>query len=421
MGRNILGCCCLSLLLVACPLGAQEVVPVGPELLITDSDDLSGSPAVAADAAGNFMVVWTTYESEIRGQLFDVDGDPQGPAFQVNSYTTGGQGSPAVTAKGDDEFVVVWFSAVGEPPEIEQTLEGQRFQTDGTPVGSQFPVTPDTVQLFAPSIAATAGGEFVVVWRNYDFVDGYKIRAQRMSADGMPLNDQFQVGTYPTNRQYDPQVAADADGNFVVAWESYGSYGDDNQENSIQARRFDSSGVPRGDQFQVNTQIGNFQDMPAVGVAEDGTFVVAWRSAVSYTLEGQRYDSDGTPQGGQFQLNDPLGGSGTFGRDPVIASGPGDAFLVAWRSGVSLGDDTVDDSIQARFFPAGGGPGEPLFQVNSYTTGDQNRPAVATTGHGEFLVTWREPGVRGQFLEIPPLFVDGFESGDTSAWTNTNP
>ena len=419
MNRDTLGYGLLSLILLSCPLNAQGVDPVSPEVLITEAD-IAGTPA-AADAAGNFMVVWTTYDVEIQGQIFDATGEAQGPPFQVNSYTTGGQGGATVVAKGDGEFVVVWGSFVGEPPEVEQTLQGQRFTADGTAVGSQFEVTPDRVQLFDPSAAATADGEFVVVWRNYNFVDGYKIRGRRMSADGMLVGDEFQVATYPTDRQYDPQIAADGDGNFVVVWESYGSPGDDISENSIQARRFDSSGQPQGDQFQVNTQTFNFQDMPAVGVAEDGSFVVAWRSAVSYTLEGQRFTAGGLPQGGQFQIDDPIGGLGTFGRDPVVANGPDDAFLVAWRSGISLGNDTDDDSIQARFFPAGGGPGEPLFQLNSYTTGDQIRPLIATDGHGELLVAWREPALHGQFLRVPTIFADGFESGDTTAWSSTHP
>ncbi len=412
MTRSIVGFIILSLcVLVAGPLSGQGVVPVGAELVVTASDDLAGSTSAAADAAGNFFVVWASYDSEIQGRLFDAGGAPQGPAFQVNSYTTGGQGGPHVAAKGDGEFVVVWISVIGEPPDIEITLEGQRFEADGTAAGSQFQAAPHSPTLSRLSSAPTGGGEFVVVWSTYSFsVNGYTIRGRRMSSEGLPLGAEFQVNTHPTNRQYDPLVKSDADGDFVVVWESYGSFGNDHSESSIQARRFASSGAPLGNQFQVNTEIIAFQQTPALAVAEDGTFVIAWRTYVSYTIEGQRFAADGSFLGDQFQIDDPM--ISGEGRDPEAASGPGDSFLVTWRS--PLGSES---DIQARYFPAGGGPGEPQFQVNSYTTGAQNGLAVATDRNGEFLVVWRHPTIRGQFLEVT-LFADGFESGDTTAWSS---
>ncbi len=405
----------LVLCFAARPLGGQGVVAVGPELEITDLD-VAGTPSTAALSSGDFVVVWATYDYELQGRLFAVGGAPQGPAFQINSYTTGGQGGPKVAAVGDD-FVVVWGSFVGEPPDIEITVEGQVFEADGTASGSQFEVAPDSPFIGSRSVAATGDSEFVVVWNSYDFVDGYTVRGRRFASDGLPQGDEFQVETYLSNRNYEPLVKSDADGDFVVVWESYGSLGSDSYANSIQARRFTPSGVPLGDQFQVNSQTLGYQDMPALAVAEDGAFVVAWTSTRSYSTEGQRFASDGSPAGGQFRI-DGLPGDG---REPELASGPGDAFLATWRSPVSTGTDSDDDSIQARFFPAGGDPAEPFFQVNSYTTGEQERPAVAGDGKGRFLVIWREPTIRGQFLATTSVFADGFESGDTTAWPITSP
>ena len=73
----------------------------------------------------------------------------------------------------------------------------------------------------------------------------------------------------------------------------------------------------------------------------------------------------------------------------------------------------------------------PEFQVNTYTTGVQSRPAVAIDNIGEFVVTWSDEyqqnfslGIFGQrFMAAPPvgIFADGFESGDTAAWSSTVP
>src|SRR5690349_6099926 len=64
---------------------------------------------------------------------------------------------------------------------------------------------------------------------------------------------------------------------------------------------------PLGPQFQVNTYTSNSQSVPAVAADSAGNFVVTWRSpgqdGSSYGVFGQRYDSAGTPQGGEFQVN----------------------------------------------------------------------------------------------------------------------
>ncbi len=74
-------------------------------------------------------------------------------------------------------------------------------------------------------------------------------------------------------------------------------------------------------------------------------------------------------------------------------------------------------------FPIGG-----EFQVNTYINLDQYLPAVATDARGTFVVVWDSIGsagtdnsgssIQGQRYE-GPIFTDGFESGDTSAWSST--
>ena len=49
------------------------------------------------------------------------------------------------------------------------------------------------------------------------------------------LGNEFQVNTYTPNNQLFPAVAADSDGNFVVAWQSEGQ---DGSSNGVFAQRF---------------------------------------------------------------------------------------------------------------------------------------------------------------------------------------
>src|SRR5262245_10426985 len=69
----------------------------------------------------------------------------------------------------------------------------------------------------------------------------------------LPAGPGFQVNSYTTNNQYGPSVAADADGDFVVVWQSQGSSGGDSSGYSIQGQRYTRAGSAVGSQFQVNT------------------------------------------------------------------------------------------------------------------------------------------------------------------------
>ena len=64
------------------------------------------------------------------------------------------------------------------------------------------------------------------------------IQGQRYTSDGSPVGSQVQVNTYTTGSQEYSSVSLDSDGDFVVVWESDGSEGTDSSSTSIQARQF---------------------------------------------------------------------------------------------------------------------------------------------------------------------------------------
>ncbi|MEO1088388.1 MAG: hypothetical protein AAFY88_29500, partial [Acidobacteriota bacterium] len=85
--------------------------------------------------------------------------------------------------------------------------------------------------------------------------------------------------------------------------------------------------------------------------------------------------------------------------------------------------------ILGRFLRPTGRPVCPDATINRQTALAQRVPAVAGGG-GRFFVTWQTeapvpmPGqtasVKARFI-VPPLFADGFESGDFSAWSAVVP
>ena len=94
-----------------------------------------------------------------------------------------------------------------------------------------------------------------------------------MGAADWAAAEETQVNTYTVNAQGDPSVAMDADGDFVVTWESNGQSGGTFAMNDVYAQRFDSNGDPAGVEFAVWASSYNQQN-PAAAMDGDGNFVI---------------------------------------------------------------------------------------------------------------------------------------------------
>jgi hypothetical protein len=241
------------------------------------------SPSVAASADGHFVVTWRSVGSfgnddwgySIQARRFGADGSPADPTeFQVNTYTA-------------------------------------------------------YDQLF-PNIATTPAGDFVVVWQNAYIPGGDPfgggIQARRFRADGIPLDPvEFQVNTYTSGGQWGPTVATSGDSEFLVAWSSVGSAGTDHDGDSVQVRRFrwDGSVIDEED-YQVNTYTPRLQAVPKLAVGSDGDFVVAWNSQGSfgddqdgYSVQARRF---GRPTINVNSSSGGTGGPGCMLRDAIAAA-----------------------------------------------------------------------------------------------------
>ncbi len=406
---------------------AQDLIPLGDELQVTPTTTttwFSNYPGVAVTTGGDFLVVWQRVvppgpEVDIFGRLYFADGSPQGDELQINTYTTDTQFRPRAVGLPDGGFVVVWNSHADSSG---TSIQAQLLASDGSKVGEELLVnTYTTGDQLEPAVAAAADGRFVVAWQS----SGSGIRAQRFEADGSPLDDELQVDSHTTFNATDPVVAAAADGDFVVAWTSDGSNGSDTSFTSIQGQRFSASGAPTGDQFQVNTYTTDEQVRPSIATVAAGGFAVVWQTpnyGASRTIRGRRFDADGTPAATDFQI-DSLGGAP---RRSEIASRPHGDFMVVWTSDVSSGNDSSFHSIQGRFYDPGGSPTDDQFQINTTTSGRQYLSTVGSDASGHFIVAWTDYDilgdqtvtVHGQRFVTSEIFADGFESGDTSGWSD---
>jgi large repetitive protein len=391
---------------LAAPAGTQT--PLGPEFRANEfTIDIQARPAVATDAAGNFVVAWHSFDQDgdstgIMARRYDAAGNPRGPEFQVNTYTTNGQFNPEVAHAPDGSFVVVWTS-YGQDGST-QGVFGRRFDAAGSPASAEFQVNTDTTNYQAKGrVAFAPDGGFVVVWESAaGDGDSFGVFGQRFDAAANPVGTQFQVNSYTTGYQYSPAVAGDGSGGFVVVWESYGQ-DSGGPDLGIFGQRFDAGGHPVGAEFLVNSTTAGYQFLPSVAADRDGSFTVAW-SSDDNDLSGiwaRRFDAAAVPAGSEFPVNTTAAGNQI---EPVLAMDGGNLTAV-WESS---GQDGSDFGIAARRFDCQGQPLGDDFVVNAFTTGYQARPVVAAAG-GDFVVAWQsrdqdgsEDGVFGRrFRGLP--------------------
>ena len=111
---------------------AGSGAPIGPEFRVnTYTSGFQHGAAVALDAAGDFVVVWTSGNQDgssygVFGQRYASSGMPLGPEFRVNTYTPSDQAHPTVSSDTAGTFVVVWDSRYQDDP-FGSGVFGQRY------------------------------------------------------------------------------------------------------------------------------------------------------------------------------------------------------------------------------------------------------------------------------------------------------
>jgi hypothetical protein len=351
---------------------------------------------VAMDSAGNFVISWVSTGEDreawdIYAQRYNSSGVPQGSEFRVNSTTTSHFMESSVAMDSVGNFVVTWHSSHGSPDGYNIDIYAKRYNSSGVALGSEFRVnTYTTSDQTSPSVAMDSAGNFVITWDS-NGQDGSEggIYAKRYNSSGVPQGSDFRVNTYTTSSQTAPSVAMNGAGNFVVTWESGGQ---DGSLEGVYAQRYNSSGVAQGSEFRVNTTTTDSQENPSMAIDSAGNFIISWHSrALDMDLRdadiyAQRYNSSGVPQGSEFRVNT-YTTSTQF--SPSVAMDSVGNFVVTWHSHYVNPDGTGDVDIYAQRYNSSGVPQGSEFRVNTYTTSSQAFASVAMDGAGNFVVSWQ--------------------------------
>jgi hypothetical protein len=314
-----------------------------------------------------------------------------GIEFQVNSYTTGQQRRAAAAMEGNGDFVVVWQSARDGDA---YGIFAQRFSSGGSRLGGEFQINSYTPDLQTrPAVGMDADGDFVVAWQS-DYQDGGDVGvfARRFSSVGTALGIEFQVNTYTSYSQGRAAVAVSAFGDFVVTWDSV--FQDDGDATGVFAQRFASSGAAVGVEFLVNSITIDFQSYPGIAMDSDGDFVVAWGS--QYQTGGlrgvfaRRFSSAGVSSG-EFRVNTYTPGSQSY---PSVGMDQDGNFVIAWESYGGQDGDAI--GLFAQRFASSSVPIGGEFQINVSTVAPQQELSAAMSADGSFVAAWSDGQVRAR-------------------------
>ncbi len=298
------------------PLGTQFQANTSTTSRLNDASVISLTD-------GGFLATWSYNDQGgfgsdqpifgLYGQKYDVNGNPRGGEFRLNSSASGYRENASVVSLTNGGFVITWGNSY-----FDNAIRGQRFDANSNPVGSEFVVTSSAqinlgngvAQIKPSTIAPLSNGGFIVLW--HSSIDGVDIYGQKYASNGEAVGSAFRVNTTTTGWQYEPSATLLANGDTLITWQSTPS---NSSYEDIYAQRLDSNGNLVGEEFLVNTN--NTQDrqfLSATTALSDGGYVITWTDQATYGIYAQVFNNDlvleGTPEDndlivtiGSFSIN----------------------------------------------------------------------------------------------------------------------
>ncbi|MCA9734541.1 MAG: T9SS type A sorting domain-containing protein [Deferribacteres bacterium] len=246
----------------------------------TFTDTTQSYPSIATLSNGGFIISWQSDEQDgdrtgIFAQQFQENGEKLNDEFQVNTYTNYYQSTPKIAALSEGGYVICWVS--NGQDNSGSCIIAQLFDESGQKHGTEFLVNTHTLNhQSTPSIVASLNGGFIICWSSLE-QDGseFGIFAQRFDKNANKLDKEFQVNTFTSFSQVLPEITALPNGNFFICWMSDGQ---DGSSYGIFSQQFDGNGQKLGGEFQVNTNAELYQFNPKIASQNNGSFIICWAS-----------------------------------------------------------------------------------------------------------------------------------------------
>jgi len=253
-------------------------------------------------------------------------------------------------------------SAAVEPMERRALLSGEISVSQFTSFDSFTPSWDE------PQVAVDANGDFVVTWGNANTSNSEQVMAQRFTASGSLIGTSIQVSGNTTGYADAPNVAMDAAGDFDITWNDGGE-------------RFNSGANPLGSLPGSPTE---YQPAPVSSDSQGDIAIIT--PGISYnsgpTL--QRYSSSGATVGSAVTLPPAY-------TSDLAMNASGSFVTTTWGS----------QGILVQAFASNGTPATSSILANQASSGNDPRfPCVSMNSSGAFVVAWQSytthPGIYAQ-------------------------
>jgi len=144
-----------------------------------------------------------------------------GSEFAVNTNTLGAQNESDNASAPDGSSVVVWTDGVSP---TNHDIRARLYDAGGSAIGPDFAIDGSANDDTQPAVSISKYGYSVVVWTRTLANGDRNVEGRTFKPAGTPFSSTPDVAN-SGQPEYDPDVAMDQDGNFVVAWTLVNQYG----------------------------------------------------------------------------------------------------------------------------------------------------------------------------------------------------
>ena len=394
LARNI-ALAVFVLLAVAVPAGATEIT------VNTTTSGAEVHSQVAALPGGGLVVVWQARIGgdlgDIRAQLFDASGGRTGGEISVNTTTSDLQENPSVAALAGGGFIVAWADRSKTGADTQgRAVRARRFAASGAPAGPEFLVntTFPNDQTF-PSVTGLGNGGYAIVWEVQDSFGGVDLKARVFDVNDTAQGNEFAVFGQSLP-QVKPKATARPNGGFTVTWSVATQLTSATiiEGGPVYFRHFDNAGAAQSSAQVANTTQTLAQFYSSVAELANGSTVVVWHNGPGSGNDGDSGAIRGrifssAGGGSEFTINTTTAGDQSF---PRVAALSGGGFAVTWEDSSHAGDDASGMAVRAQRFDASGAKLGSELLVNTTITGDQSLPEIAVLASGKIAITWTDSG-----------------------------
>ena len=341
-------------------------------------------PSASHNAARNeYFVVWADYRAtpdyDIYGQRLAADGQRIGSPAAIGTVGVIAHEPDIAYNATADQYLVAW--AVVPSDTSGYDIYARLLASDGIPASSEFLISRDTATPHEGAVQVSANparNEYLVVWHAFTNAR-WRIWAQRVSATGQPLGNNFTVSSSPEHVDL-PRLAYNrAHDEYLIVWRD-----SRNSREDVYGQRLSGSGASVGGNFPVSTASGDKGRFDITYNDLQDEYLVAWSDTRSGAdIYGQRLGASAALIGGEFPIaaTDAREASPSIGYDTQS-----DSYVVIWAQY----DEMTDYDVFGTTVSSMGAVTAPFFSVTS-APDTQLLSSLAYNGtDGEFLFVWHD-------------------------------